>query len=63
MSLHVWFTGCSLHSHAGGGRYQDTGIEQRRETRALLHAGHSDLKKGKSSRNTLKQLFHQRDSL
>lgn len=46
----VWFAGCRLHSHAGGGCYQDAGVEQRGETRALLHAGHSDLKKGKSSR-------------
>lgn len=46
----VWFAGCRLHSHACGGCYQDAGVEQRGETRALLHAGHSDLKKGKSSR-------------
>lgn len=51
------FSGCSLHSHAGGGRYQDPGTEQRREARALLHAGHSDLKKGKGSRKMSKRPF------
>lgn len=51
--VHLLFPGCSLHSHASGGRYQDAGIEQRRETRSLLHAGHSDLEKGKSNGKTV----------
>lgn len=42
-----WVLGCSLHGHACGGYYKDAGAQQRRETRAFLHAGHSDLKKGK----------------
>lgn len=53
----VWLAGCRLHSHAGGGRHQDAGVEQRGETCAPLHAGHSDLKKGKSSRKALTSRF------
>ncbi|CAJ1061618.1 intermediate conductance calcium-activated potassium channel protein 4 [Xyrichtys novacula] len=37
--------GSSLYSHAGCSGKQDASIEQRRETRALFHAGHPDLQK------------------
>lgn len=53
-----WVLGCSLHSHAGGGRYQDAGVEQRRETRAFLHAGHPDLKEGKSKISYSAKVYH-----
>lgn len=38
-----WVLGCSMHCHARGSCDQEAGVEQRRETCALLHAGHPDL--------------------